>query len=61
MCNLSEVVEEKGIKRGIEQGKRAMVLNFLKLGTVTEEDIMKASGISRQELAEIKKELVVSK
>lgn len=54
MCNLSDWVEEKGIKRG----KRDMVLNLLKLGTVSEDDIMKASGISREQLEEIKKELL---
>lgn len=57
MCNLSEWVEEQGIEKGIEKGIKKMVINFLKLGTVKDEDIMKAADISREQLEEIKKEI----
>lgn len=56
MCNLSEWVEEQGIEKGIEQEKRTMVLSLLKLGTVSEEDIMTTARITREELENIKKE-----
>lgn len=59
MCNLSELVEERGIKQGIEQAKKDMVVNLLKLGTIKEEDIMKVAGISEDQLTVIKEEMVV--
>ena len=66
MCNLSELVEEKGIEQGIEQGikqgieqaKKEIVISLLKLGTVGEEDIMKVAGISEGQLEIIKEEMV---
>ena len=42
MCNLSDYVEEKGIQKGI----RNMIINLLKLGTVSDEDLMKAGNLS---------------
>lgn len=59
MCNLSELVEERGIKQGIEQAKKDMVVNLLKLGTIKGEDIMKVAGISEDQLTVIKEEMVV--
>ncbi|MGN0276305.1 MAG: hypothetical protein ACI4CZ_03840, partial [Hominisplanchenecus sp.] len=60
MCNLSDLVEERGIQRGvaegIEKGKRDMVSGLLRLGTVDEEDICKVAGITREELEKIKAE-----
>ncbi len=52
MCNLSGLVEE----RGIEQGIKIMVSNLLRLGSVSDEDILKASGISKEQLEGIRKE-----
>ena len=53
MCNLSGLVEEKGI----EQATKNIVMGLLRLGTVKEEDIKKAAQISQSQLDEIKKEL----
>ena len=61
MCNLSELVEEKGIKQGIEQAKKEIVISLLKLGTVGEEDIMKAVEISGDQLKVIKEEIAALK
>lgn len=70
MCNLSELVEEKGIEQGrqegikqgrqegIEQTKKDIVISLLKLGTMKEEDIMKVVGISEDQLMVIKEEML---
>ena len=57
MCNLSDYVEEQGIQKGIQN----VVVNLLKLGTVSDEDIMKAGNLSPEELGRIKEELKNSK
>lgn len=41
MCNLSEVIEERGIKQGIEQGIKALVLDNLEDGKTEEQIIQK--------------------
>ena len=57
MCNLSDYVEEQGIQKGIQN----VVVNLLKLGTVSDEDIMKAGNLSPEELGRIKEEVKNSK
>ena len=57
MCNLSDYVEEQGIQKGIQN----VVVNLLKLGTVSDEDIMKAGNLSPEELGRIKEGLKNSK
>lgn len=37
MCNLSEVVLERGIEEGIEQGQRQLIEKMLKKGKTAEE------------------------
>ena len=37
MCNLSEVVLERGIEKGIEQGQRQLIEKMLKKGKTAEE------------------------
>lgn len=61
MCNLSDYVEEQGIQKGIQEGIQNVVVNLLKLGTVSDEDIMKAGNLSPEELGRIKEELKNSK
>src|SRR5699024_11717809 len=61
MCNLSDYVEEQGIQKGIQEGIQNEVVNLLKLGTVSDEDIMKAGNLSPEELGRIKEELKNSK
>ena len=53
MCNLSDYVEEQGIQKGIQN----VIINLLKLGTVSDEDIMKVGNLSQEELGKLKKEL----
>ena len=61
MCNLSDYVEEQGIQKGIQEGIQNVVVNLLKLGTVSDEDIMKAGNLSPEELGRIKEEVKNSK
>lgn len=51
MCNLSDYMEERGIQKGIQ----TVVFNLLKMGTFSDEDIMKVGNLSRKELEELKK------
>ena len=50
-------MEEQGIQKGIQKGIQNVVVNLLKLGTVSDEDIMKAGNLSPEELGRIKEEL----
>ena len=61
ICNLSDYVEEQGIQKGIQEGIQNVVVNLLKLGTVSDEDIMKAGNLSPEELGRIKEGLKNSK
>ena len=53
MCNLSDLVEERGVQRGIEQ----MVKNLLKFSNMPEDEILKMAEISREQLEQIKKNM----
>lgn len=53
MCNLSDYVEEQGIQKGVQN----VIIKLLRLGTVSDEDIMKVGNLSREELGKLKKEL----
>ncbi|MEF2953875.1 MAG: hypothetical protein U0O33_05220 [Blautia sp.] len=57
MCNLSDLVEEKGI----EKGKREIAKKLLQLNMGSDEKIIEATGISMENLKLIKKELESSK
>ena len=52
MCNLSDVVEEKGIKKGIQQGIEQIILNMQKNGFDLK-SISMATGKSEEEIREI--------
>ncbi|MFR0986889.1 hypothetical protein [Frisingicoccus sp.] len=62
MCNLSEYVWERGIEAGIQTGIqtgreetiRTIVKKLLGIGSVSDEIIMEAAGITRDELEEIR-------
>ena len=54
MCNLSEYVWEQGIQTGREETKRSIVGKLLKNGVVSDEIIMEAAGITKDELDEIR-------
>lgn len=66
MCNLSDLVEEKGIRKGIklgieqgiETGKRQVVAALIKKGKFSDKDIMEAAEISMEQLEELKKEVM---
>ncbi len=63
MCNLSQWVLNKGIEQGIQQGmeqsRQFFVVNLIKEGITSEEFIMKMSGVTREELEQIKERLYV--
>lgn len=60
MCNLSDLIEEKGIEQGIEKGiereKRFTIKNMLE-HNFTDEQILLVTGVSIEKLINIKKEL----
>ena len=53
MCNLSEMIEEKGIEQGIvqgiEKGTLMTLVSLVKDGLLSEEDAVKRSGVSAAE------------
>lgn len=53
MCNLSDLVEEKGIEKGVE----LMIKALLKNGKVSDADIAEAAEISMEQLEMLKKRL----
>ena len=65
MCNLSDLIEERGIQQGMQQGMqqgseekcRDMVRKMLRFGVMSDEDILKVAEISREELEQIRKDL----
>ncbi len=73
MCNLSDLIEERGIQQGMQQGIqqgmqrgmqqgseekcRDMVRKMLRFGVMSDEDILKVAEISREELEQIRKDL----
>ena len=52
MCNLSEVVLERGIERGIEQGQRQLIEQMIKNGK-TAKEIADFCGISIEAITKI--------
>lgn len=60
MCNLSDLIEEKGIEQGIEKGiereKRFTIKNMLE-HNFTDDQILLVTGVSIEKLINIKKEL----
>ena len=64
MCNLSEYVWEQGIQAGIQTGreeaKRTIVEKLLGTGLVSDEVIMEAAGITKEELEKIKNPLILN-
>ena len=56
MCNLSEVVLERGIEKGIEQGQRQLIEKMLKKGK-TAEEIADLCDISVEIVKEIEKSI----
>ena len=59
MCNLSQWVLNKGIEQGIQESRNFFVVNLIKEGTVSDEFIMKMSGVTKEELEHIKESLYV--
>lgn len=73
MCNLSDLIEERGIQQGMQQGIqqgmqrgmqqgseekcRDMVRKMLRFGLMSDEDILKVAEISQEELERIRKDL----
>ena len=64
MCNLSEYVWEQviqaGIQTGREEAKRTIVEKLLGTGLVSDEVIMEAAGITKEELEKIKNPLILN-
>ena len=61
MCNLSQWVLNKGIEQGIQESRNFFVVNLIKEGTVSDEFIMKMSGVTKEELEHIKESLHMKK
>ena len=38
MCNLSDLIEERGIEKGIAQGKRQMIMELIQAGVLTSQE-----------------------
>lgn len=57
MCNLSDLIEERGMQQGSEEKCRDMVRKMLRFGVMSDEDILKVAEISREELEQIRKDL----
>ena len=43
MCNLADGIEEKGIRKGIEQGIRVLIETYKELGLSRNETILKVA------------------
>ena len=52
MCNLSDGIEEKGIKKGIAEGEATIILKFYNKG-FTEEQIAEVTDKSLEEIKKI--------
>ena len=50
MCNLSEAIEERGIERGVEQGKIIATYDFIQSGMITSEAGAEKLGVSVEQL-----------
>ena len=62
MCNLSEWVFDLGVQRGMQQGMqktREIVMGLLKEETVTEDLILRVTGITQEELNKIKNDMLI--
>ena len=60
MCNLSDMIEERGIEKGraegIEKGKTEMILSMLREG-ISEEQILKIAKLTKAELDMLRSQL----
>ena len=50
MCNLSEAIEERGIERGVEQGKIIATYDFIQSGMITPKAGAEKLGVSVEQL-----------
>ena len=57
MCNLGEGIWERGIERGMEQGKIDVAMRMIEDGDVPFEKIALYCGLSLEQVLELKKEL----
>lgn len=55
MCNLSEGVLEKGIQRGMEQGREITLVELVNDGTISLEEAAKKAGLTADEFREVMK------
>lgn len=53
MCNLSDLIWEDGIERGIAQNKKEIALKMLRLGK-TDDEIFELLNLTKEELEELK-------
>lgn len=60
MCNLSEYVEEKGIKQGMAEEKQNRIIRMLGKKKFSYEEIADIFEISVAEVTEIENKLLVS-
>ena len=50
MCNLSDIVEERGIEKGIEQGKLATTFEFVQLKALSPQIAAESLGVTVEQL-----------
>mgnify|MGYP006983567640 FL=1 len=53
MCNLSDAVEERGIKKGIEQGKLEMLISLVRDHVLSTKDAANRAEISEEEFIKL--------
>ena len=53
MCNLSDAVEERGIKKGIEQGKLEMLISLVRDHVLSTKDAANRAEISDEEFVKL--------
>lgn len=58
MCNVSGMYYEKGMAQGAEKANTQTALKLLALGTVSKEDIAKATGLDLEKINELAKQAV---
>lgn len=59
MCNLSDGIFEKGTEQGIEKQKREIAFDMLK-DHLPDEMFLKYSKITKEQLEELKEELLIT-
>lgn len=53
MCNLSDAVEERGIEKGIEQGKLEMLISLVRDHVLSMKDAANRAEISEEEFIKL--------